>query len=77
MIVAGLLAAVSTNPAIRWIWYLWSCVAFAGVLYTIWGPLRRWSETYSGKLSAIYKAHATVLTIAWVLYRVRPGTAGH
>ena len=70
MIVAGLLAAISTVPAIRWIWYIWSCVAFLGVLYMIWGPLRRWSEEYGGRLNTIYKTNATFLTAVWVLYPV-------
>ena len=70
MIVTGLLAAISTNPAVRWIWFLWSSAAFAGVLYMIWVPLRRWSETYGGRLNDIYKANATVLTVVWLLYPV-------
>ena len=70
MIVAGLLSAISENPAVRWIWYLWSCVAFAGVLYMLWVPLRRWSEQYDGKLNTIYKTNATFLTVVWLLYPV-------
>ena len=70
MIVAGLLSAISTNPAIRWIWFAWSSGAFAGVLYLLWGPLRRWSETYGGRLNAIYKTNATFLTVVWLLYPI-------
>ena len=79
MIVTGLLAAISTNPAVRWIWFLWSSAAFAGVLYMIWVPLRRWSETYGGRLNDIYKANATVPDggVAALPGGVVPGTTGH
>ena len=70
MIVTGLLAAVSTNDTVRWIWFAWSSAAFLGVLYMIWGPLRGWSERYGGKLNEIYKTNATFLTVVWLIYPI-------
>lgn len=70
MIVAGVLSALAVEPVVRWIWYGWSCVAFAGVLWMLWMPLARWSATCCGTLDRIYTSNATFLTVVWLLYPV-------
>ena len=70
MIVAGVLSALAVEPVVRWIWYGWSCVAFAGVLWMLWVPLARWSSTYGGTLDRIYKGNAAFLTVVWLFYPV-------
>ena len=40
MIVTGLISSLSTDPTAKLIWYAWSCSAFLGVLYNLWGPVR-------------------------------------
>lgn len=70
MIAAGLLSALSTDPTTRLVWFLWSCAAFLGVLYMLWGPLREQSAAYGGKLDAVYKGNAAYLTVVWLLYPI-------
>ena len=41
MIVTGLLAALSSDDAVRYTWYAISCGAFLAVLALIYGPVRK------------------------------------
>lgn len=77
MIVTGLLAAITADPAyasgdsgVRWIWYAWSCSAFAGVLYMLWAPLKSISGGYGGRVNEIYKGNLVFLTVVWLIYPV-------
>ncbi|MEG8026447.1 hypothetical protein QP162_22515 [Sphingomonas aurantiaca] len=34
-----------TGPSFaKWVWYAWSCVAFLGVLYLLWGRYACWRK---------------------------------
>lgn len=68
MIVTGLLSAISLDGPTRLIWFLWSCAAFAGLYYILWGPLRQRSASYGGTLDATYRSNLTQLTVVWLLY---------
>ena len=68
MIVTGLLSALSENLAERWIWYGWSCVAFLGVLYLLWKPVRDVSRAMGGHMDSIYNKNLVFLTVVWLAY---------
>jgi len=70
MIVAGLLSALSVDGNVRLVWFLWSCAAFAGVYYLLWGPLRARSESYGGALNEVYRKNVTQLSVVWLIYPV-------
>ena len=42
MIVTGLIASLAPFGTIKWVFFAWSCAAFAGVLYLLWKPLATW-----------------------------------
>ena len=70
MIVTGLFSAMADNAAERWIWYAWSCVAFAGVLYLLWVPLRAMAVERGEALGTAYQKNVAFLTVIWFLYPI-------
>ena len=70
MILTGLLSALTVDPSQRLVWYLWSCAAFLGVLYMIWGPLRERSRSYGGKIDEVFRKNAAFLTVVWLIYPI-------
>ena len=70
MILTGLLSALSTGTTAQWVWYLWSCCAFLGVLYLLWGPLKTISAAEGGKTDTIYRGNLVFLTVVWLIYPV-------
>ena len=70
MILTGLIASLAILPIAKIIWFLWSCAAFLGVLYILWGPLRVQSRDDGGPLDAAYRKNLAFLTVVWLLYPV-------
>lgn len=70
MIVTGLISSLASLPAAKWIWYLWSCGAFLGVLYLLWVPLRALAGERGAALAKAYNANMTFLTVIWFLYPI-------
>ncbi len=76
MIITGLLSALSlgggpgTGGVAHWVWYLWSCCAFLGVLYLLWSPLKAISARQAGAMDGVYRSNLVFLTIVWLFYPV-------
>ncbi|MBB3951512.1 bacteriorhodopsin [Aureimonas jatrophae] len=70
MILTGLLSAMSLDGSTRLVWFLWSCAAFAGVYFMLWGPLRERSASYGGALNEVYRKNALQLSVVWLIYPV-------
>ncbi len=70
MIVTGLLAALSTQDAVRYTWYAISCGAFLAVLALIYGPVRSIAKAQAGKTPALYETLLRMLTVLWFIYPV-------
>lgn len=70
MILTGLVSSLAVEPAVKWIWYAWSCAAFVGVLYLLWVPLRRLAMEGGDAIGAAYAKNVTFLTILWFLYPI-------
>ena len=70
MIVAGLVSALSPSASGKWVWYLWSCAAFAGVLYLLWVPLLAMAREHSTALGRAYLKNLSFLTVIWFLYPI-------
>ena len=68
MILCGLVADLSTRPAVRLTWYALGCVALVVVLWVVWGPLRRVAARQGARLSGIYDKLALYLTVLWFGY---------
>jgi bacteriorhodopsin len=41
MILCGLIADLTADPAVKWFWYLLGCICLLIILWITWGPLRR------------------------------------
>nr|WP_197983125.1 bacteriorhodopsin [Sphingomonas sp. CFBP 13728] len=70
MIVTGLISSLAAPSLAKWIWYGWSCVAFLGVLYLLWGPLRLQAVSRGAALGAAYAKNLIFLTVIWFLYPI-------
>ena len=70
MIVTGLISSLAAAPVGKWVWYLWSCVAFAGVLYLLWVPLRARAMERGAALGSAYVKNVGFLTVIWFLYPI-------
>lgn len=70
MIVTGLISSLAPASPAKWIWYIWSCVAFLGVLYLLWGPLLRQARSRGVALAGAYAKNLTFLTVIWFLYPI-------
>lgn len=70
MIVTGLISSLAAPSLAKWIWYAWSCVAFVGVLYLLWGPLRSLAGRRGAAFAAAYSKNLTFLTVIWFLYPI-------
>ncbi|MBB3034507.1 bacteriorhodopsin [Alteriqipengyuania lutimaris] len=69
MIATGLLAALSEGDA-RWIWFAWSCAAFFGVLFILWGPVKAIGDNLGGGIERVYRRNLVFLTAVWLVYPV-------
>lgn len=70
MIATGLLSALSDDPLQRIVWYLWSCVAFAGILYMLWVPIRGIGDRLGGQMEVVYRKNLVFLTVVWLIYPI-------
>lgn len=70
MIVTGLLAALSTEDAVRYSWYAISCGAFLAVLALIYGPVRQIAKAQAGTTPALFETLLRMLTVLWFVYPV-------
>ena len=70
MILTGLISSLAEAPLVKWVWYAWSCAAFLGVLYLLWGPLRAKAIERGAALGEAYSKNVTFLTVIWFLYPI-------
>lgn len=70
MIETGLIASLVSAPIVKWMWFLWSCAAFLGVLYLLWVPLRALAMERGAALGSAYIKNVMFLTVIWFLYPI-------
>jgi len=70
MIATGLVSSLTGPLFAKWVWYAWSCVAFLGVLYLLWGPLRMLAKSRGMALGTAYNKNVAFLTVIWFLYPI-------
>jgi bacteriorhodopsin len=70
MIATGLVSSLAALSLAKWVWYAWSCVAFTGVLYLLWGPLRTMAQSRGMALGTAYNKNVAFLTVVWFLYPI-------
>jgi bacteriorhodopsin len=68
MIETGLISSLAEAPLVKWVWFLWSCVAFLGIIYLLWVPLRKMALERGNALGMAYTKNVTFLTVIWLLY---------
>ena len=69
MIGTGLLAALSTQDAVRYSWYAISCGAFLAVVGLLYGPVRSIAKEQAGT-GSLFETLLKMLTVLWFIYPV-------
>ncbi|MBD2440929.1 bacteriorhodopsin [Nostoc sp. FACHB-110] len=70
VITSGLIADLSEQDWIRYLWDICGVVAFLIVLWGIWNPLRAKSKTQTAELSNLYNKLVTYFTVLWICYPI-------
>jgi bacteriorhodopsin len=70
VVVTGLIADLSSDYTVRYLWYSVGVLAFLGVLYGIWGPLVRIANSQGADVGGVYTRAATYFTVFWVCYPI-------
>ncbi|WP_309743268.1 bacteriorhodopsin [Chamaesiphon sp. OTE_20_metabat_361] len=68
VIVTGLIADLSAQNWIRYLWYICGTVAFLIVLWGIWVPLRSKANSQGRDLARLYQKLTTYFTVLWIGY---------
>jgi len=69
MIVTGLIASLAPYGVVKWVFFAWSCAAFAGVLYLMWKPLATLANQHTS-IGAAYRRNVGFLSVLWLIYPV-------
>lgn len=68
MILSGLIADLTVDENIKWVWYTVGCVCLLVILAITWGPLRRIADEQGPEVGSTYKRVAGLLSVLWLGY---------
>ena len=68
MILTALFFGASEIPALKWLWFLVSCIAFLGVYYVLLVSAMQASQAERSDVRAVYRRDALLLSAVWFLY---------
>lgn len=68
MILSGLIADLTTDEPVKWLWYIIGCVCLLTIFYVTWGPLLRIARSQGPELGKAYAKVAGYLTVLWIGY---------
>lgn len=68
MIATSFFFGASEVPALKWIWFVISCVAFLGVYYVIWVSLMQANHEERDDVQTAYRRNAVILSVIWLIY---------
>lgn len=68
MILSGLMADLSSDDGVKWLWYTIGCVCLVIIFYIAWGPFRRIAYSQGQEVGSTYVKVATFLSVLWVGY---------
>ncbi len=70
MIVTAFAFGATEAPAVKWIWFLVSCLAFLGVYYILWIVNMQANASERIDVRQTYRRNAVVLSVLWLAYPV-------
>lgn len=70
MIVTGLFFGLSSDPFMKWTWYITSCIAFLGVYYVLFGQMRKEAQCRDDARRSAYNRNVPILSVLWLLYPI-------
>lgn len=68
MILSGLIADLTVDESVKWVWYTIGCACLAVILYITWLPLRRIAYAQGEEVGSTYVKVAGVLSVLWLGY---------
>ena len=73
MIVSALFFGITSDLWTRWMWFVISCGAFAGVYYGIWVQLKKINAMTTPDVQKAFKSSAVFLSVIWFIYPILLG----
>lgn len=70
MIVTGVIAALTADDTVKYVWFAISCGAFVAVLGLLWGPVRASAQAQGAGVASLFRTLATTLTVLWFIYPI-------
>jgi bacteriorhodopsin len=70
VITTGLIADLSAQNWVRYLWYICGTAAFLVVLWGIWVPLRAKARSQGSELATLYQKLTIYFTVLWIGYPV-------
>lgn len=70
MIVTGVIAALTADETVKYVWYAISCGAFAGILVVLFGPIRAAAQAQGAGVGALYRSLLGTLSVLWFVYPI-------
>lgn len=70
MIVTGVVAALTADETVKYVWYTISCGAFLAVVALLFGPVRAQAQAQGPQVAGLYRTLLTTLTVLWFVYPV-------
>jgi bacteriorhodopsin len=70
VIASGLVADLSEQDWVRYLWYICGVAAFLVILWGIWGPLREKSKSQGPELAHLHDRLTVYFTVLWVSYPI-------
>ena len=68
MILTALFFGASEIAALKWLWFLISCIAFLGVYYVIWVSAMQANQAERADVRETYRRDALLLSVVWLIY---------
>lgn len=70
MIVTGVIAALTADDAVKYVWFVISCGAFVAVIALVYGPVRAAAQAQGEPIAGLFNKLAAVLAALWAIYPV-------
>ena len=70
MIVTAFAFGATEAPAVKWTWFLVSCIAFLGVYYVLWIVNTQANASERIDVRQAYRRNASILSVLWLAYPI-------
>ncbi len=70
MIVTGVIAALTADDTVKYVWFTISCGFFLAVLALVLGPVKAQAQAQGAAISKLFGTLVTTLSVLWFIYPI-------